>query len=90
MRSAITLTGLLCVAVLGLCGIPRAAHAQGYPTRPITLVVPFPAGGPSDVVARIVTEQMGKVLGQTLVIDGGWSSVSPAPGEEHFKEVRNT
>ena len=69
MRSTITLTGLLCVAVLGLCGIPRATHAQGYPTRPITLVVPFPAGGPSDVVARIVTEQMGKVLGQTLVIE---------------------
>ena len=69
MRSTITLTGLLCVAVLGLCGIPRAAHAQGYPTRPITVVVPFPAGGPSDVVARIVAEQMGKVLGQTLVIE---------------------
>ena len=69
MRSTMTLTGLFCVAVLGLCGIPRAAHAQGYPTRPITVVVPFPAGGPSDVVARIVAEQMGKVLGQTLVIE---------------------
>ena len=69
MRSTITLTGLFCVAVLGLCGIPRAAHAQEYPTRPITVVVPFPAGGPSDVVARIVAEQMGKVLGQTLVIE---------------------
>ena len=69
MRSTITLTGLFCVAVLGLCGIPQAAHAQGYPTRPITVVVPFPAGGPSDVVARIVAEQMGKVLGQTLVIE---------------------
>ena len=69
MRSTMTLTGLFCVAVLGLCGITRPAHAQGYPTRPITVVVPFPAGGPSDVVARIVTEQMGKVLGQTLVIE---------------------
>ena len=69
MRSTITLTGLLCVAVLGLCGIPRAADAQEYPTRSITVVVPFPAGGPSDVVARIVAEQMGKVLGQTLVIE---------------------
>ena len=45
------------------------AHAQPYPSRPITVVVPFPAGGPSDVVARIVTEQMGKVLGQTMVIE---------------------
>ena len=66
----ITLTRLFStVAVLGLCGIPPAAHAQEYPTKPITVVVPFPAGGPSDVVARIVAEQMGKVLGQTLVIE---------------------
>jgi tripartite-type tricarboxylate transporter receptor subunit TctC len=46
-----------------------AALAQAYPTRPINVVVPFPAGGPSDVVARIVTEAMGKTLGQTLVIE---------------------
>ena len=45
------------------------AQAQGYPSRPITVVVPFPAGGPSDVVARIVTEQMGKILGQSMVIE---------------------
>jgi putative tricarboxylic transport membrane protein len=45
------------------------ASAQPYPTRPITVVVPFPAGGPSDVVARIVAEHMGKVLGQTMVIE---------------------
>ena len=66
----ITLTRLFStVVVLGLCDNPPAAHAQGYPTKPITVVVPFPAGGPSDVVARIVAEQMGKVLGQTLVIE---------------------
>ncbi|TMJ01686.1 MAG: tripartite tricarboxylate transporter substrate binding protein BugD [Alphaproteobacteria bacterium] len=46
-----------------------SAQAQPYPSRPITVVVPFPAGGPSDVVARIVAEQMGKVLGQSLVIE---------------------
>ena len=45
------------------------AQAQSYPSRPITVVVPFPAGGPSDVVARIVAEHMGKVLGQTMVIE---------------------
>jgi tripartite-type tricarboxylate transporter receptor subunit TctC len=45
------------------------ASAQTYPTRPITVVVPFPAGGPSDVVARIVAEHMGKLLGQTMVIE---------------------
>ena len=36
-----------------------SAHAQPYPSRPITVIVPFPAGGPSDVVARIVADQMG-------------------------------
>ena len=46
-----------------------SAQAQSYPSRPITVVVPFPAGGPSDVVARIVAEHMGKVLGQTMVIE---------------------
>lgn len=43
--------------------------AQAYPTRPITVVVPFPAGGPSDVVARIVAESMSKTLGQQMVIE---------------------
>src|SRR5882724_6848825 len=52
--------------VLLACG---SALAQTYPSRPITVVVPFPAGGPSDVVARIVAEHMGKVLGQTMVIE---------------------
>jgi tripartite-type tricarboxylate transporter receptor subunit TctC len=45
------------------------ALAQNYPTRPITVVVPFPAGGPSDVVARIVTESMSKQLAQAMVIE---------------------
>jgi tripartite-type tricarboxylate transporter receptor subunit TctC len=49
--------------------LPGLAHAQSYPTRPITVIVPFPAGGPSDVVARIVTDGMSKHLGQTLVIE---------------------
>ena len=44
-------------------------HAQDYPNRSITVVAPFPAGGPSDVVARIVTDQMAKTLGHSLVIE---------------------
>jgi len=69
MRPSMMLKGLLCIAALGLGGAPLAALAQGYPTKPITVVVPFPAGGPSDVVARIVTEAMGRTLGQSLVIE---------------------
>jgi tripartite-type tricarboxylate transporter receptor subunit TctC len=45
------------------------ARAQDYPSRPITVIVPFPAGGASDVVARIVTNQMSKILGQTIIIE---------------------
>jgi tripartite-type tricarboxylate transporter receptor subunit TctC len=50
-----------------LSAVPVAA--QDYPNRSITVIVPFPAGGPSDVVARIVAEAMGRTLGQTLVIE---------------------
>src|SRR5262245_6198617 len=67
MRPSVMLTGLLCIAAIGVG--PAPSHAQSYPKRAITVVVPFPAGGPSDVVARIVTEQMGKVLGQSLIIE---------------------
>jgi len=61
--------GLFWLAALALCAAPSDIRAQSYPSRPITVVVPFPAGGPSDVVARIVTEQMGKILSQSLVIE---------------------
>jgi tripartite-type tricarboxylate transporter receptor subunit TctC len=60
------------IALLAACVLAAAtapASAQSYPTRSINVVVPFPAGGPSDVVARIVTEHMGRTLGQQLVIE---------------------
>jgi tripartite-type tricarboxylate transporter receptor subunit TctC len=45
------------------------ASAQGYPTHPITLIVPFAAGGPTDVTSRIIGEHMSRTLGQQLVIE---------------------
>jgi tripartite-type tricarboxylate transporter receptor subunit TctC len=59
----------LAAAFILLIAAPLPAVAQPYPSRPITVIVPFPAGGPSDVVARIVTEHMGKLIGQTMVIE---------------------
>jgi len=53
--------------VLGLAA--TAAGAQDFPSRPITLVVPFAAGGPTDVVARAVGQVMAKQFGQTVVIE---------------------
>ena len=46
-----------------------AAWAQAYPTKPVTMIVPFAAGGPTDIVARIVGEHMSKTLGQQVVIE---------------------
>ena len=48
---------------------PLAARAQAYPSRPITIVVPFPAGGPTDTLARILAEHMRISLGQPVIIE---------------------
>jgi tripartite-type tricarboxylate transporter receptor subunit TctC len=57
-------------AVLAVAALwSAAAAAQTYPTRPITLIVPFAAGGPTDIVARIVGEHMSKTLGQQIVVE---------------------
>jgi len=53
-----------CLAILaGLGAFAAPAHAQTYPTRSITMIVPFAAGGPTDVIARIVTGHMAQTLG---------------------------
>ena len=57
------------LALAGLGSIAATAHAQDYPTRSITMIVPFAAGGPTDIIARIVTADMAKTLGQTIVIE---------------------
>jgi tripartite-type tricarboxylate transporter receptor subunit TctC len=55
-----------CVAVASACG---AAHAQSYPSRPIRLVTPFPAGGTAEVIARAIAVQVEAQLGQPVVVD---------------------
>lgn len=55
-------------AVAAFAGIAPAA-AQTYPTRPITMIIPFAAGGPTDVVGRIIAEAMSRSLGQSVVIE---------------------
>ncbi|MGC2080117.1 MAG: tripartite tricarboxylate transporter substrate-binding protein [Xanthobacteraceae bacterium] len=51
-------------------GYPAAsALALDYPTRPITIVVPFAAGGATDVLARVLADAMGKSLGQTIIVE---------------------
>lgn len=65
LRRRVGALGLLAVAAL--CALP--AQAQDYPANPITLVVPFTAGGPTDKVARDLAEALRKPLGQTIVVD---------------------
>src|SRR4051794_28364262 len=67
--------------VLWFGAMPLNLQAEDYPAKSVTVVVPFPAGGPSDVVARIVTEQMAKRLGQTMIIEnvgGGGGTIGSA------------
>jgi tripartite-type tricarboxylate transporter receptor subunit TctC len=55
-------------ALLGVAATPHAG-AQAYPSRPVTLVVPFTAGGPTDVLARTLAASMTKTIGQTVVVE---------------------
>ena len=56
------------IAALVASAIPLAVHAEdAFPARPVTMIVPFAAGGSSDVIARIVGEELGRVLGQRIV-----------------------
>jgi tripartite-type tricarboxylate transporter receptor subunit TctC len=61
---------VLCLALAVVAALPFAANAQSdYPTKPIRLVSPFPAGGTSDVMARLIGEALGKELGQQVIVD---------------------
>lgn len=56
-------------AAAGLAAFPHGAGAQAYPAKPITVIVPFSAGGPTDALARILGQRMGEILGQQMIID---------------------
>lgn len=62
-------TTVLASAALALAGLAGHAQAQSYPSRPVSLLVPYPAGGLSDVIARSVNQTLGKQLGQPVVIE---------------------
>jgi tripartite-type tricarboxylate transporter receptor subunit TctC len=77
--------GALLAVALVLAG--SAGHAQTYPSRPITLIVPFAAGGSNDLVARVIGKKLGEVWGQPVLIDNrggaggliGSAAVATAP-----------
>ena len=55
-------------ALVALC-LPLAVAAQTFPTKPLTLVIPFAAGGPTDLLGRTLAQSMGEALGQTVVVE---------------------
>jgi tripartite-type tricarboxylate transporter receptor subunit TctC len=60
---------LIAVALAAVCSIAADAAAQNFPTRPVTIIVPFAAGGPSDVLARVLGERMRQTLNQTVIVE---------------------
>jgi tripartite-type tricarboxylate transporter receptor subunit TctC len=65
-----TRRSILTVVAGALCLSAGFAQAQSWPTKPITLVVPFPPGGTTDVLARALSEPLGKALGQAVIVEG--------------------
>jgi tripartite-type tricarboxylate transporter receptor subunit TctC len=59
----------LAAAAAALPALPWIARAQAYPTKPITIIVPYPAGGPTDTISRLVSENMREILRQPIVVE---------------------
>lgn len=69
-REVLAVAAAIAVTLAGLSGPSGSARAQApYPSRPITLVVPFAAGGSTDVVARLIAQKMGQGLGQQIIVE---------------------
>jgi tripartite-type tricarboxylate transporter receptor subunit TctC len=60
---------LAILANLAITAGATGAHAEDFPSRPVTMLVPFAAGGPTDTIARVIADRMGKSLGQAVVIE---------------------
>jgi tripartite-type tricarboxylate transporter receptor subunit TctC len=81
------------IALLALCAGPlaNAVHAQGFPTQPIKIVVPYPPGGTNDLVARLLAQKLQEQMGQTVMVDNkpgasgntGADSVAKSPADGH-------
>src|SRR5213075_1308427 len=83
------LTLLLLPVLLPALLLPTLAAAQDFPTKPIKLIVPFPAGGPNDIIARVVGQRMSEIAKQPVIIDNrggqggvlGTDAVAKAPAD---------
>src|SRR5690348_7523952 len=60
---------LMTAALAGLLALTGTANAAGFPDHTITMVIPFAAGGPTDVLGRVMAQRMGEMLGQTVIVE---------------------
>ena len=67
-RPALTI-GAIAIALVQNVFVPAPSAAQDWPTRPVTMVVPFAAGGASDVIGRILSPHLSEILGQQVIIE---------------------
>lgn len=82
---------LAAAGAAAVTGLPGVASGQAFPSRPLKLVVPFPAGGTGDIQARLVAEHMARALGQAVVVENkpgggtviGTAQVASAPADGH-------
>src|SRR5262245_38157564 len=88
MRATYPIAGMLAAGLL-LFGAPGEAQSPGYPDRPVKMIVPFPAGGPTDVVARLIGQKLAEKLGQQFYVENisgaggnlGMGGAARAPGD---------
>ena len=66
--------GLCLLFAAAASGLPQRTLAQSYPARPIRIIVPFPAGGTTDIIARLVAQRMSETIGQPAVVEIGRAS----------------
>ena len=74
---------ILGVALAALLAVPGMAGAQDFPTRPMTMVIPFAAGGPTDLLGRVIAAKMGEILKQNVIVE----NVGGAGGQTGSKRV---
>lgn len=59
----------ICLLMGALAALPAMAAGESFPSRPMTMIVPYPPGGPTDIVARLVAAEMSRTIGQNIIVD---------------------
>jgi tripartite-type tricarboxylate transporter receptor subunit TctC len=80
MRTVAFAAAMAAVGAIGLA--PSRVSAETYPVRPVRLIVPYPAGGPTDVMARLIAQRLSATLGQQMIVDNRPGAGSTLAGRE--------